>query len=67
VMWVKWNHVSVCLEILLILTQDRSTVCDEHTIGSEIILDAPNGTPRYVGHVISYFGPFGDSVSVSAR
>ena len=25
---------------------DRCTVCAERTIGSEIILDAPNGTPR---------------------
>ena len=30
----------------VILTQDRCTVCTERTIGSEIILDAPNGTPR---------------------
>ena len=29
-----------------ILTQDRCTVCVERTIGSEIILDAPDGTPR---------------------
>ena len=29
-----------------ILTQDRCMVCVEHTIGSEIILDAPDGTPR---------------------
>jgi hypothetical protein len=26
--------------------QDRCTVCAKHTIGSEIILDAPNGTSR---------------------
>ena len=26
--------------------QARCTVWDEHTIGSEIILDAPDGTPR---------------------
>ena len=26
--------------------QDRCMVCDEHTIGSEIIFDAPDGTPR---------------------
>jgi hypothetical protein len=25
---------------------DRCTVCSKRTIGSEIILDAPNGTPR---------------------
>ena len=34
------------LEIVLILTQDRSTVCVVRTVGSEIILDAPDGTPR---------------------
>ena len=26
--------------------QNRCTVCAEHTIGSEIGLDAPDGTPR---------------------
>ena len=30
----------------LILMQDRCTVCTERTIGLEIILDAPDGTPR---------------------
>jgi hypothetical protein len=59
--------VSVCLEILLILTQDRCTVCAERTIRSEIILDAPGGSPRDIGHVESHFNPFGDSGSVSAR
>ena len=34
------------LEIVLILTQDRCTVCAEHTIGLEIILDPSDGTPR---------------------
>jgi hypothetical protein len=43
---LKWKLISVCLEIVLILTQDRCTVCTEHTIGSETILDAPDGTPR---------------------
>ena len=36
----------VRLEIVLIFTQDRCTVCAECTIGSEIILDAPDGTLR---------------------
>jgi hypothetical protein len=31
---------SVHLEIVLILTQERCMVCAEHTIGSEIVLDA---------------------------
>ena len=33
-------------DIVLNLMQDRCTVCVEHTIGSEIILDAPDATPR---------------------
>jgi hypothetical protein len=31
---------------VLVSVQDRYTVCAKHTIGSVIILDAPNGTPR---------------------
>jgi hypothetical protein len=46
---IKWKHVSVYLEIVLILTQDRCTVCAERTIGLEIILNAPDGTPRWCG------------------
>ena len=30
----------------VILMQDRCMVCTEHTIGLEIIFDAPNGTLR---------------------
>jgi hypothetical protein len=39
---LKWKLVSIYLEIVLILTQDEFTVFAECTIGSEIILDAPN-------------------------
>ena len=42
----KCKLVSVYLEIVLILTQDWCTVCVERTIGMEIVLDAPDGTPR---------------------
>jgi hypothetical protein len=58
---------SVCLEIVLILTQDRCMVCTEHTIGSYIVLDAPLELVSDVGRVESRFSPVGDSVSVSAR
>ena len=34
------------LDIVLILTQDRCTVCVKCTVGLEIILDASDGTPR---------------------
>ena len=34
------NHVSVCLEMVLVSVQDRCTVCAKHTIGLEIVLGA---------------------------
>jgi hypothetical protein len=46
VMRHKWNLVLVLLEIVLILTQDRCIVYDQRTVGLEIVLDAPDGTPR---------------------
>ena len=45
-MRLKWKLVSILSDIVLILKQDRCTVCVERTIGSEIVLDAPDGTPR---------------------
>jgi hypothetical protein len=45
-MWVVWNLVLVYLEIVLVSVQDRCMVCTERTIGIEIVLDAPDGTPR---------------------
>jgi hypothetical protein len=39
--WVKWKLVSVSLEIVLILTQDRCTVCTKRARGLEIILGTP--------------------------
>jgi uncharacterized membrane protein len=39
----------VRLEIVLIFMQGRCTVCAEHTTGSEIVLDAPDGTIRSCG------------------
>jgi hypothetical protein len=45
VTWVIWNLGLVRLEILLVSVQDRCTVCAEHTVGLEIILDAFDGTP----------------------
>jgi hypothetical protein len=41
-----WNLVLVYLQIVLILMQEWSTVCAKRTIGSEIILDTLDGTPR---------------------
>ena len=55
------------LDIVLILMQDRCTVCIECTIGSEIVWTHPMELLGNVGHVESHFFPFGDSVSVGAR
>jgi hypothetical protein len=51
------------LEIMLISTQYWCTVCVEHATGLEIVLGAPDGTPRYVGLVEARFNLFGDSVN----
>jgi hypothetical protein len=42
-------------------------VCAIRTIGSEIVLDAPDGTLGDEDQMEAHFGPFGDSVSFSAR
>ena len=62
-----WKLVLVHLEIVLILTQDRSMVCVECTLGSEIVLETPDELLGDVGHLESRFFLFGDSVSIGAR
>jgi hypothetical protein len=34
------------LEIVFVSVQDRCSVCFKRTIGTKIVLDAPDGTPR---------------------
>jgi hypothetical protein len=41
-----WNLVSVYLDTVLVSVQDSWMVRTKRTIGSEIDLDAPDGTPR---------------------
>jgi hypothetical protein len=41
---LMWNLVSIHLEILLESVQDRCMVCAERSIGSEVVLDAPDGS-----------------------
>ena len=61
------NHVSVHLEMVLVSVQDRCMVCTKHTIGPEIILDAPMVLLGDEAHVHARFGPFRDSTSLDAR
>ena len=37
---------SIRLETVLVLMEDRCMVCAKRTIGSDIVLDTPDGTPR---------------------
>jgi hypothetical protein len=62
-MRLKWKLNPFRLEIVQILTQDWCTICAKRTTGSKIIYVE---LPGDMGHVESYFVPFGDSVSVSA-
>ena len=58
---------SVHLEMVFVLVQESCTVCAEHTIGSEIILDAPVVLLGDEAQLEASFGPFGDSVNLEAR
>jgi hypothetical protein len=55
VTWVLWNFGSVCLETVLVSVQDRCMLCTKCIIGSEIVLDTPDGTPRLRGSTRSSF------------
>ena len=43
---VVWNLTSFHLETVLVSVQERCMVCARCTIGSKIVLDAPDGTIR---------------------
>jgi hypothetical protein len=62
-----WNLITVYLEIVLVSVQDRYTVCAKRTIGSEIILDAPDGLLGHKAQVEARFSPFEDSANLGAR
>jgi hypothetical protein len=42
----KWKLISVRLETVLVSVQNMCMLCANRTTGSEIVLDAPDGTPR---------------------
>jgi hypothetical protein len=64
---LKWKLVLVCLGIVQILTQDRCTVYAGQTIGSKIILDAPDVLLGDEAQVEAHFGLFGDSANLDTR
>ena len=58
---------SVCLDMVLVLVQNRCTVCAKRTIGSDIVWVAPDGTPRDEAQQEGRFGPFRDSANLDTR
>ena len=64
---MKWKLISVCLEIVLISTKDRFTICAERGIGFEISWMNLIVLLGDVGNVEAHFSPFGDSVNLDAR
>ena len=61
------NLASVQLEIVLVSVQDRYMVCAQCTIGSETIVEVPDGTPRWMAQVKARFGLFGDSANLDEK
>ena len=64
-MWVMWNLVSIRLEIVIVLVQDRCTVCARRTICSKLFRTQPELLLGDEGQVEGRFGPFGDSANLS--
>jgi hypothetical protein len=52
---------------MIIMTQHRCTFCGKCTIGSEIVLDAPDVHLGDEAQVEAYFGLFRDSANLDAR
>ena len=65
--FVFWKLLSVRLEIVLVLVQDRCTVCAKRTIGLDIDFNAPMVLLGDEAQVEARFSPFGDSANLDAR
>ena len=62
-----WKLVSIRLEIVLVLVQDRCTVCAKHTIGLDINFNSPMVLLGDEAQVEARFSSFGDSSNLDAR
>ena len=62
-----WNLVSIHLDKVLVLVQDKCTVCAKRTIGLDIVFNAPMVLLGDEAQVEARFSPFGDSASVGPR
>jgi hypothetical protein len=64
---VTWKLVSIHLEIVVALVQERCTVFAKRTIGTEIILAHPMVLLGDEAEVDAHFSLFGDSAKLNAR
>ena len=64
---LKWKLISVCLEIVLILTQIGAWFVPNVPKAQKSFWTRPMELLRDVGQEESHFYPFGDGVSVGAR
>jgi hypothetical protein len=62
-----WNLGPVHLETLLVLVQDRCTICAKRTIGSKLFWMHSMIVLGDETQVKAHFGPFGDSANLNAR
>jgi hypothetical protein len=64
---LKWKLVLVCLEIVSILTQEGARFAPNVPLAQKSFWMNLMELLSDMGRLESHFGPFGDSVSVSAR
>ena len=62
-----WNLASFRLESVLVSVQDSCMVCARRTIGSDIVLEALNGSQGDKAQVEARFGPLGYSANLEPR
>ena len=65
--WVLWNHVSDCLEIVLVSVEDRCMVCAKRCIGLDIVFNATMVVLGDKAQVKAPFSPIGDSANLDTR
>jgi hypothetical protein len=66
-MWVLQNLVLVRLKTVLVLVQDRCTICTKHTWAQKSFWTYPMVLLGYEAQLEAHFGPFGDSANLAAR
>jgi hypothetical protein len=67
VTFVMWNLVSIHMETVVVLVQDRCTVCAKRTIGTKSFWTHPMVLLGDEAHVDAHFGLFLDSVNLVQR